>query len=87
MKRLSVLAGALLAALALPVQALADDQYQGGTGTGVGSGGPDTVVGQPVGSLPFTGLELGIIVAVAMGLLLTGILLRLAARQGAAGAK
>ena len=85
MKRLSVLAGALLTALVLPVQALADDQYQGGTGGG--SGDPDTVVGQPVGSLPFTGLELGIIVAVAMGLLLTGILLRLAARQGAAGAE
>ena len=84
MKRLALFATGLLAALALPAVALAENMSssvsdgtaaQDAVSSGVlgtsGDGG-----GGVSGTLPFTGLNLALIVAVGVALIATGFLLR-----------
>jgi len=62
-----------IAALTAPATALAADPSIGSTPAGAGTGAGGEVTG---GSLPFTGLNLGLILAGAAVLIATGLLLR-----------
>lgn len=68
------------------VEEAAGEQAGGGTSggtTGGGEAGGGTAPVESTGGLPFTGLDLGLIVAGALGLVLLGTALRRVARQRA----
>jgi hypothetical protein len=68
-----------IAALTAPAAALAADPSNGEPPPGAGGGAGGQVTG---GSLPFTGLNLGLILAGAAMLIATGLLLRRRASSG-----
>ena len=75
--------------LALPTSAVAqqvtptDDQYDRGIIGTVDSGGPsDPVEVDSAGTLPFTGLDLVAIVAIGVGLVGTGFMIRQVSKSG-----
>ena len=75
--------------LAVPTSAVAqqvtptDDQYERGIIGTAGSGGPsDPVEVDSAGTLPFTGLDLVAIVAIGVGLIGTGFMIRQVSKSG-----